>query len=530
MTTEKPGTGPVDTAPSGGGTRKPDTDDEHTLRSTGTRAADLRFVLVASPRTALVLDAPRVAAALERAGVTISDSTRPGISTHGGGIDPEALDIVVATPALLGAALAANPRSIVLTGCTRRAASQRLARAGYSVTRLLVRRGPTGPRLFVPAHGPALRHALLRWWRPPGRLRALRNEVIAALVACGVPIPRTMFTIATLTPGPPWPVEHATSLGVPADATWMFAPGVGDELQRAAFHLFAPGRTAPSWVLKLSRVANNAPPFEADEHGLRLAAQAGPLTSARAPRLFGRLDLGGLPASLESAAPGRPLNELLATSGRTRAKRAAIDAIAEWVIGVGVETSGASGALTAERSRLAHLSAPASVAVALLPTVPGVLAHHDLGTWNIVVAAGADFTVIDWESARRPAMPLWDLLYFLTDALVALDGPATPDAQVRTAISLLRGEHRSSRLFFAWVQTYANRLALPDESVGPLTTLCWEHHASSHVERSAALRDTAAGQPAPPPAELSFLARLAAPWAADTALGPDWSAWRTSRT
>jgi len=127
-------------------------------------------------------------------------------------------------------------------------------------------------------------------------------------------------------------------------------------------------------------------------------------------------------------------------------------------------------------------------------------------------------------------MPLWDLLYFLTDAFVALEGPSTRNAQVRAAISLLRGEHRSSRPFFAWLKAYANRLALPDESIGALATLCWEHHASSHVQRSAALQDTVvAGRRPPPPAELGFLARVATSWAADTSLGPHWSAWRASR-
>ena len=358
----------------------------------------------------------------------------------------------------------------------------------------------------------------------------MRNAAIAALASHGVQLPRTMATLASRSTSPPWPVAAAPALGVPSEVEWLFVPGTGDDLQRAVFHIFRPGATTPEWVLKLSRVAENNASFDADEAGLRLATCAGPYVAARAPRLLGRLDLDGLPASLESAAPGRPLNEYLAASGHTRAKRSAIGAIAEWVIGVGVETSGAAGSLAAERSRLTRLSATASAAVAALPPVPGVLAHHDLGAWNIVVTAdGSEFTVLDWEAARRPAMPLWDLLYFLTDALLALDGPSRPDTQVRTAVALFRGEHRASPMFFGWVQSYVDRLGLPDESVGALTTLCWEHHASSHVVRAAALRGTTEAAPAPPSAELGFLARLATPWVSDTALGPRWSAWQTSR-
>ena len=260
--------------------------------------------------------------------------------------------------------------------------------------------------------------------------------------------------------------------------------------------------------------------------GLRLAAGAGPVAAAHVPLLLGRIDLGGLPASVESAAPGRPMQAVLAARGARDTKLAAIGTVARWIVEVGTETAGTPGTLDAGLSGVAQLSAAAAEAVQSLPSVPPVLAHHDLGTWNIAYdERTGGFTVLDWESARRPAMPLWDLLYFLTDALVALDRHTTPDAQVRAALALLRGEHAASAALFGWVRCYADALGLPGTAPGPLATLCWIHHASSRTRREASLAEHSAGTP-PPAAELGFLARLAGPWLSDPALGTTWEAWK----
>ncbi len=517
MTTEKPGTGPGDTERSGGGARNRDIAGENTRPCPGTRAGDLRFILPAPPRTALVVGMPDVAAALERSGVEVAGSDE-GVG--------RARDLVVVPRALIGSVIESGASSILVDAAIGRSDTRSLEAAGYHVTRLLVRHGRAGPRLVVPTHGAPLAFALLRWARPPGRLRRLRNAAISTLAGHGVRLARTMATLATTTPSPPWPIASASHLGIPARAEWLFIPGEGDELQRAVFHVFRRGAAAPEWVLKLSRVAGNDSPFCADELGLRLASEAGPEIARRVPVLLGRLDLGGLPASVETAAPGRPLNEHLAASGHARSKRASIDAVAEWVLDLGASTAGDVRYLADERARLASLSETASVAVRAIPPVPAVLAHNDLGTWNVVVSEdGRSFTVLDWEAARRPAMPLWDLMYFLADAVVALDGPARPEMQVKAALSLFRGEHRASPLLFEWTRRYVERLTLPNQSVGALAALCWEHHASSHRARAAALSASAGEEPAPLPADLSFLARLSTPWASDPALGIAWSTW-----
>jgi hypothetical protein len=150
-----------------------------------------------------------------------------------------------------------------------------------------------------------------------------------------------------------------------------------------------------------------------------------------------------------------------------------------------------------------------------------VLQHNDLGCWNIMVD-GSGFTVVDWESARRPGLPLWDLVYFLTDALAGLDGALSPSEQDEHTHRLLRGELPSSHVLFGWLREAVDELDLPPDSVGKIVTLGWLHHGLSHPARTSAVGEYAAG-PTGPPAPAS---RIAPYWLDDPLLGPQWEVWR----
>jgi hypothetical protein len=137
------------------------------------------------------------------------------------------------------------------------------------------------------------------------------------------------------------------------------------------------------------------------------------------------------------------------------------------------------------------------------------------------------FTVVDWESSCV-GQPLWDLAYFLSDALTAA-GPRDPDARVREIVALHRGETAQSERFFHWVEQGAQAAGVPWESVGSTVLGGWQHHASSHDARSQRGRvlrgETGAA------ADRGPLERLAGPWADDPELGPAWPAfarWRIS--
>jgi Ser/Thr protein kinase RdoA (MazF antagonist) len=146
--------------------------------------------------------------------------------------------------------------------------------------------------------------------------------------------------------------------------------------------------------------------------------------------------------------------------------------------------------------------------------------HGDLGTWNIVTR-DSDFTVVDWESARRPGLALSDLAYFLADALTLMPGRGVAvEDQTTAMLRLFRGETDLSDVLFAWIRRATTAIGVAAADVGPVLTLTWLGHARSPQRRRQALQDS-------PPATAAPHARLAARWLTDPKLGWRWDAWRT---
>jgi hypothetical protein len=446
-----------------------------------------------------------------------------GVSVDGHTASP---DLVVAPARLARQALATGARSVLLEG---RGGSKTLERAGYSVRRFLPLPSLDDPTVVLPVErGPAFAYALEEW-RPARTLpKRLRDRLASALVHVGAfPAARVEQALGLRNPGPPFAIAAAGALGVPADASWFLWLGQSDPLARVAFYVFAPGQRRPEWVLKLARVEGVRDSFEKDEHGLTLAAAAGGVAAAHAPRLFGRFEAGGLEASVESAAPGEPLSGLIARD-RVLA-RAAIDEIAAWIIDLGRDTAGPADALAEERQRLKTDVLPSwrhqgvtPDLVDTLPALPAVLQHNDLGSWNIIVRPGDGFVAVDWESARRFGLPLWDLLYFLVDVLPLLEGATTPERRTAGALRIMRGESSASSVFFRWLDRGVAASDVPRSTVPMLATLCWLHHGLSHLPRRHAAERAEPGAAA----VLSPIDRLAPLWLDDPALGLEWKAWR----
>jgi hypothetical protein len=326
--------------------------------------------------------------------------------------------------------------------------------------------------------------------------------------------------------GLPFLASSAESLGVPPGVRWFLAVSQGDALSRGVLHLFPPGAAEPAWVLKFARVAGYDYPVERDRRGLELAARSSARAAAHAPRFLGRLEADGLHATLETAAVGKRLPSFLGSAARRGAKLATIEQIAAWVTDVGTETRAAPSALAAERARVAAEVAPRwdldAGVVGRIDSVPGVLAHNDLGTWNVVVGREG-FTALDWESAVEHGFPLWDLAYFLADAAFQLDLRSLRLGRVEHFVRLFRGELAASALVFGHVRRAVSALALPPEAIGPLLTLGWLHHGLSHVGRDVRLSRHAPGMGT---ASDDF-GRMARLWLDDPALGPGWAAWRS---
>jgi hypothetical protein len=478
------------------------------------RRVDARLTLPRPVRRACVLgglDAWR--SGLELAGAELVD--RAG-----------APELTVAPASLAAEAAATGAAAVLLEG---RGASRTLARLGYAVRRLLPLPDLDRPDLLLPLDREApARYALARWRPAEGALKQVRNRVVVEAVRRGaLPDVRPLQIIGLRDEGPPFPLGAAAELGVPSNGSWFLTLGQGDALTRAVFHVFVRGAEDPGWVVKVARVPGYSAPFERDERGIGLARAAGVRVAEHVPVLLGRLEAGGLQGSVETAAVGERLSTLLRRGGSRDAGLALVERIAGWLLAVARETASAPGALECERERLRdHVVAPwidrgaPPELVERVPAVPGVLVHDDLGAWN-VVGDERSFTVLDWESARRHGLPLWDLLYFLVDALAQLDGAWSDEERVRHALALLRGELVSSPLLFAWVRQAAEEARIPNEGVGPIATLCWLHHGLSHLSRREAAvgAGTVAGERIPP------VERIAPTWLADPLLGPGWSRW-----
>jgi hypothetical protein len=474
------------------------------------RGADVRFLLPDPPASVTCSPAlPWARAGFAEAGV------KPG------GDRPD-LAVVTAADAPRDSAA----RSVVVVG---RGGRRALRGQRPHVRRFAALPGPDAPHLIIPVDRPRVaRYAIDTWTASESRLRRRRNQTAAALVAVGAfPDLGRSLTVGTHDARPPFMVAAAEQLGADPRADWFLTLGLGDALTRLVFQLFEPRAAAPRWVLKFARVPGYTDPFDRDERGLRLAAEAGAAVARHAPRLLGRLEVAGLHASLEGAAPGRRLTFMLQTPGGHPAKLRAIDAVAAWIVEIGRETAAPPERLGEERRRLATEVVPAwreagldGDPLARLPELPAVLAHHDLGCWNLIVDGGR-FTAVDWESARAHALPLWDLVYFLVDALVHLAGAWGERDREREAARLLLGSAPASALLFRWIQTAVSVLGIPHSAVGAIVTLGWMHHGLSAGARAARLASVMGGAGAPG----TYGEWMARVWLTTPGLGLGWKAW-----
>lgn len=287
--------------------------------------------------------------------------------------------------------------------------------------------------------------------------------------------------------------------------------------------IFQPGASRPDALVKFARLPGLAPQFDRDERGLALAAATGGRVAAAGQRLLARFEVAGHQVSVETAAPGSTLGVLLARPGNRRCKVVLVDSVARWLIQVAGETAGGSEALGPERCRLARdvlpfwsLTLPADDLVAGLAGVPAVFEHGDLSEGNVLLD-GRRLALVDWELARFPGLPLWDLLYFALCALPLVDGAIDDQERDGHFVTLFEGRAMSSGLLFGWLRSAVTELALPASSVGALATLCWLHWGDL-LHR---IRRDQASTESPLPVE-----RAAELWLSHPGLGPGWDRWQ----
>jgi hypothetical protein len=392
------------------------------------------------------------------------------------------------------------------------------------VRRFLALPGVETPSVVVPLdEAAALRYAFEYLLVPGQRWKIARNRLLLELLVRGrAPAVYPQLTLATRVPGPPLVLaDAATGAGVPLTGAWCLTPGQGSIRTRGVFHVFERDAARPTWAVKFGRLRGDAERFELDERSFALVDSLAPALAAHAPRLIGRFRSDGHEASVETEAVGQRLIAYLHTFASRRAKLGAIEAVADWLVRVAVATTAPPATLEPERARVATEILPlwrssgiAPDTVDRLPPLPAVLVHLDLGTWNVVADANG-FAVLDWESARPHGFPLWDLVYFLSDALAHLDGAGHIDARPAHLVSLFRGELASSAPLFSWIRRMVDAVGLPQETVPAIVTL--------------AFLEAAAGDTVPAGADPPLYAQLARAWVDDPELGIGWPRWNDHR-
>lgn len=476
------------------------------------RAADVRLLASHAVHSVSLLD--------------VDDDVRAAFDVAGVAVVEHGADLVVSSTRAAKRAAALGSPTVVVLGRARGP----LRAAGYQVQPLVVRWGEHGARLVVPLDQPgAVRRALLA--PRPGRSRAKQLGVSALVSAmrAGLPV-GAAITLGSRRPGPPLILRAASEVGLPSELTWHLQAGDGDDLQRMLWLCAGPGAASATWAVKASRVRGYSTPFTDDAAAFGLVADAPTAVGRHIPTLLGLIEVDGLHGSVESAAAGWPLHELLLSLASRAEALDIIRAVAGWATALGVATAQPPAALVGELEWLEDVVVPAwqgrgvdPTLMESLPPLPAVVQHGDLGLWNIVGEDGA-FAVVDWESARPTGMPLWDVAYFVTDALGYLSARGDDDDRKLDAmVALLRGESDTSPILFELLANAAHACEVPLDAVGGVVTLGWLHHGLSADERAGARRrHGVAGAKASKPGLFTTLAER---WLTDPVLGPAWPAF-----
>lgn len=447
----------------------------------GVRGADVRFLLSRRPDSATTWsDDLAVVDALRGSGIHVTEN------------DP---DLIVAPPSKAGRLAASNARAGVLDGWPAR--TRALRSHGWNTQRYLHVAGPDGPVLYA-TNTPAVRRYLARCWsRPTARLGRLRNRVLqtpaGSLAANSV--------VATRHPGLPYPL--AVGLGsdvISRVSGWLFSMRRGDDLQRIVVLVFCDGADTPSYAVKFSRAPGGPLRGPTEEQILARLEALAPDLAARTPRVDFVGELDGAELTVERAGTGSSLTGWLQTTPRDTAVSMA-ERILDWVAEIARSTAQSPGR--------ADLELPPGFD----PPARGVLTHQDLGSWNILTD-GETFTVLDWESARWPGLPLADACYFATDVLAELDGPVHTADRPAWCADLWAGALPASPLLRRWVTRAAYAADVAPELIGPLASACWLGHASSQQRRAKFAEDGTVGY--------GYLGRFGSVWATDPRLGVRW--------
>lgn len=445
----------------------------------------------------------------------LDNPDRPRALDLGSGIDPRALELIVDPPG-------EDRPTLVLAGAPRSArlekAAQELAPGGEIVCvwrmprpggparakRHLEAAGFVEPRVYWPGPMP---FKAPQFWLPagsgPARRRLLasrpaRNRWQAAL--------RTLWSLAERLGllAPAYALARLPDFGAETSTPTnredpILLTGGRSSINKVVALTITTGQSRPDQITKFARVAAADDSLDREARALNHVAEHHPGATG-IPRLLDTETRAGRRALTETAIAGEPviaglnvagLSELADRVGDLLTDLAASapappeqwrERLVEQPLRVFERDFGAVAAATATRSR---------TVLAKLGPLPPTTEHRDCSPWNVVEAEHG-LGLLDWESAEPDGLPVLDLVYFIANAALVLDGALESGEGRPTYRRLLDPNHPYGRVFQRSLPDYCARLSVPPAQLRPLRLLCWIVHARSDARH---LTMAAAGPP-----------------------------------
>ncbi len=292
---------------------------------------------------------------------------------------------------------------------------------------------------------------------------------------------------------PAWMATLGADVGSPPAGWWRLStPGAYPSQKAIAQIGPAPGTAGV--VVKLAQDPRFADRVRNEALALRGLAGVDPAFAARrAPAVLADADVGGAAAVVEQALWGQPF--LRASTRRPDCALAADAAAAATELAdvrpVSVAGSQMAHQLDHLRARFVAAVQPSSVVADLLEeqvaivaaraTVPAVVVHGDLGTWNLLVLDGR-VRILDWESAAAAGPPLWDLAYLARSYAVRCGRRRGLTRSLAIERHLVTGSRLTDTLA-GWFAAYRHRVGLDPELGEALFHTCWMHRAVKEAAR-----------------------------------------------
>jgi hypothetical protein len=303
-----------------------------------------------------------------------------------------------------------------------------------------------------------------------------------------------------------WLTRHAPQ----ESGSWstVMRPSWRGNTAPAMLHCFPASEPVPVVVAKVAGDPTSGDAIRAEVANLEALRRDAEASGARVPDVIACVEVGGLPAIVQTSLSGTPATVFLAS----RPDRVAVmmERVSEWLLHWHRKTS-IEGRL--EQHHLARwIDAPLDRLAVELPgaaiyaervraaiegvgdaPIPLVAAHHDLTMSNVLLDGTAGIGVVDWEAAEQHALPLGDWFYTAVDIVRA----AGTESRLDAFRACFDRDGRYAGTMRALTGRFVTALGLSAPLVQLSFDACWLRHAQNEA------RGALPGQPRP------FLAVLA---------------------